>query len=137
MTLSRVTQMWTTHNLPSHSLSTPLPPFVPDRRINLDHPVILESRTRPCKPPNPKFFADIDIIEVADGLEDSTEVQMATKEELKQLVEIGAWHPVLRRDATKRPIPSKMLIKHKLDSKGNLVKVKARLCAGGAPPTYG
>ena len=41
------------------------------------------------------------------------------KEELKQLVEIGAWHPVLRKDATK------------LDSKGNLVKVKARLCAGG------
>jgi hypothetical protein len=56
---------------------------------------------------------------------------MAMKEELKQLVEIGAWHPVLRRDATKCPIPIKMLVKRKLDSKGNIVKVKARLCAGG------
>jgi hypothetical protein len=52
------------------------------------------------------------------------------KEELKQLVEIGA-------EGMQRSAPYQARCCYsKLDSKGNLVKVKARLCAG-APPVYG
>jgi hypothetical protein len=62
---------------------------------------------------------------------DPSEVQRAIEEEFKQLVEIGAWHPIHSKDVTVKPIPSKIILRRKLDSNGNLLKVKARFVGGG------
>lgn len=79
--------------------------------------------------PNPKY---VNSVSIEEGLKKSPHlVKKAMSEELKQLVDIGAFTPILKEEATKRIIPSKMIVKKKTNSKGEIIKVKARLCAGG------
>jgi hypothetical protein len=103
----------------------------PSKLIDLDNPVVLESRTRILKHPNLRYRVDVDSVSAEEYIGDPHEVQRAIEEEFRQLVEIGAWHPIHSKDATVKPIPSKMLLKRKLDSNGNLLKVKARFVGGG------
>ena len=89
--------------------------------------------------PNPRY--NISTVSIEDGLEDEPElVEKAMIEELSQLQEIKAFKPIHLSQATTRIIPSKMIVKKKVNSQGKITKVKARLCAGGhrqdkLPPT--
>jgi hypothetical protein len=120
---------------PEPLASPPLPSDqAPDSKlINLDDPKVLESRTRQIKKMNPKYFgADVDSISIESGPTMSEEsIRAAIVAELTQMELVGAYHPVMPKDISERPIPCKMNVKLKVDSYGNPIKVKARLCAGG------
>jgi hypothetical protein len=81
---------------------------------------------------NPKYFgADVDSISIESGDTMTEEsIRAAIVAELTQMELVGAYHPVMPKDISERP-PCKMNVKLKVDSYGNPIKVKARLCAGG------
>jgi hypothetical protein len=73
---------------------------------------------------------EINNLSVKQALKDSPQLASdAIKKELQQMLEKKVFHPV--KHCPIKPIPSKMFFKKKLDSKGALVKWKARLVAGG------
>jgi hypothetical protein len=89
-------------------------PFVPDDNPSSQEqppptPILLPDRLKRVRRPNPKYVNSVSI----EGLKKSPHlVREAICEELKQLVDIGAFIPILKEQATNRIIPSKMIIKN-------------------------
>ena len=72
--------------------------------------------------PNPRY---VDSIPIEDGLKGSPQlVREAIIAELMQLEEMGAFEPIHREAVSQRIIPSKMLVKKKVNSQGKITKVK-------------
>ena len=91
-------------------------------------PSILPPRLR-RKPPGLDDY-EIYNVSITDALKDAPElVNQAIALELDQMLSKKVFHPV--KSSPIRPIPSKMFLKRKIDSKGNTIKWKARLVAGG------
>jgi hypothetical protein len=59
------------------------------------------------------------------------EAAQAIMDEMKQMVDKAVWTPIHWREANAKMIPSKMFLKEKKDSHGNVIKIKSRLVAGG------
>jgi hypothetical protein len=73
---------------------------------------------------------EVNNISINQALKDSPDLAyQAMKQELQQMIDKKVFHPI--KHSPTKPITSKMFLKKKLDSNGNLVKWKARLVAGG------
>ena len=80
----------------------------------------------------PPALEDYEIynVSISDAIKDAPDLaNQAISLELSQMLSKQVFHPVKRSSI--RPIPSKMFLKRKIDSQGNIVKWKARLVAGG------
>ena len=100
--------------------------------INLSSPTSQGVRTSNRKRiPNQQLNDYLYYISVEDEGGSKQEIDNAIKEELRQMELKNVFQPVLGNEITKIPIPSRMFVKKKVDSSGNLIKWKARLVAGG------
>jgi hypothetical protein len=82
----------------------------------------------------PSLLRDYEVnnVSVRQALKDSPQLASdAIKKELQQMLEKKVFHPV--KHSPIKPIPSKMFLKKKLDSKGALLKWKARFSFGSNP----
>jgi hypothetical protein len=103
---------------PPPNLSSPLP------HSESSHPSRLRRR-----PPDLDEY-EVYNVSIKEALLDSPDlVHQAIVTELQQMLSKNVFHPVTSSPI--RPIPSKLFLEKKLNSKGNVMKWKARLVAGG------
>jgi hypothetical protein len=108
----------------SDTLSDPPPNLSPPLNTESSHPSRLRRR-----PPGLDEY-EVYNVSIKEALLDSPDlVHEAIVTELQQMLSKNVFHPVTSSPI--RPIPSKLFLKKKLDSKGNVIKWKARLVAGG------